>query len=69
MINLMELRAALQQLRSYSGKFEDISYSQLQPALQAVNFNGQEINGLRIENRTDDPANPVVGQIWLRVDL
>jgi hypothetical protein len=26
-------------------------------------------NGLRIENRTTDPASPAVGQIWLRTDL
>jgi hypothetical protein len=26
-------------------------------------------NGLRIENRSTDPASPAVGQIWLRTDL
>lgn len=35
----------------------------------SVNFNGQQATGFRIENRTDDPVTPAVGQIWLRTDL
>jgi hypothetical protein len=27
------------------------------------------VAGLVIENRTSDPASPVVGQMWLRTDL
>jgi len=27
------------------------------------------LNGLILENRTDDPANAVIGRIWLRTDL
>ena len=30
---------------------------------------GTNINNLIIENRTDDPTNPSVGQIWMRTDL
>jgi len=35
----------------------------------AVDFNQQQATALVIENRTDDPASPVDGQIWLRTDL
>jgi hypothetical protein len=34
-----------------------------------VDFNQQQATALVIENRTDDPASPVDGQIWLRTDL
>lgn len=35
----------------------------------AVDFNKQQATALVIENRTDDPATPADGQIWLRTDL
>ena len=35
----------------------------------AVGFNQQQALAFVIENRTDDPASPVDGQIWLRTDL
>lgn len=34
-----------------------------------LNDDGVNINNLIIENRTDDPVDPVVGQIWMRTDL
>ena len=34
-----------------------------------LNDDGVNINNLIIENRTDDPVDPVVGQIWIRTDL
>ena len=36
---------------------------------EAVDFNRQQILNVRIENRTSDPPEPAVGQIWLRTDL
>ena len=35
----------------------------------AVDFNDQQATAFRIENRTDDPASPSTGQLWLRTDL
>ncbi len=34
-----------------------------------VDFAKQQATALVIENRTDDPADPANGQIWLRTDL
>ena len=34
-----------------------------------IDMRGNQVKGLRIENRTSDPASPAVGQIWLRTDL
>jgi hypothetical protein len=35
----------------------------------SVNFNDQQATSFRIENRTDEPSAPTVGQIWLRTNL
>ena len=35
----------------------------------SVGFGQQQALAFVIENRTDDPASPVDGQIWLRTDL
>ena len=35
----------------------------------SVEFATQQALQLAMENRTDDPASPVDGQIWLRADL
>lgn len=35
----------------------------------SVEFNQQQALQFRIENRTNDPVSPAVGQIWLRTDL
>jgi hypothetical protein len=34
-----------------------------------LDMNQNQIKNMVIENRTDNPANPVVGQIWIRTDL
>lgn len=34
-----------------------------------LDMNGNQIKNMVIENRTSDPANPAVGQIWIRTDL
>ncbi|MCD4735902.1 MAG: hypothetical protein K8R53_07640, partial [Bacteroidales bacterium] len=34
-----------------------------------LDMNGYQIKNMVIENRTSDPSNPAVGQIWLRTDL
>jgi len=34
-----------------------------------LDMNGNQIKNMVIENRTSDPSNPAVGQIWLRTDL
>lgn len=41
----------------------------LAPPTGSVDFSQQESLQFRIENRTDDPVAPAVGQIWLRTDL
>ena len=38
-------------------------------AVASVNFNGQQATSFRIENRTDDPVAPAIGQVWLRTNL
>jgi len=37
--------------------------------LAGANFSQQQAVGMRIENRTSDPATPATGQVWLRTDL
>jgi hypothetical protein len=37
--------------------------------VSSVEFNQQQALQFCIENRTDDPASPATGQIWLRTDL
>lgn len=34
-----------------------------------LDMNQNQIMNMRIENRTSDPAEPAVGQIWIRTDL
>lgn len=34
-----------------------------------MNCNQKQMVSMVIENRTSDPTNPVVGQIWIRTDL
>lgn len=34
-----------------------------------INMNKNEVKNMVIENRTSDPSNPAVGQIWYRTDL
>lgn len=34
-----------------------------------LDMNQNQIKNMRIENRTSDPSNPSVGQIWIRTDL
>jgi len=34
-----------------------------------LDMNQNQIKNMRIENRTSDPSNPAVGQIWIRTDL
>jgi hypothetical protein len=34
-----------------------------------MNCNQKQMVSMVIENRTSDPENPVVGQIWIRTDL
>lgn len=38
-------------------------------AVASVDFAKQQAMALCIENRTDDPSTPAVGQMWLRTDL
>jgi hypothetical protein len=47
----------------------DLTLDQIPVAVASVNFNSQQATNLRVENRTDDPGSPAVGQIWLRTDL
>ena len=37
--------------------------------LTAAEYAGLVTNPLTIENRTDDPGSPAVGQVWFRTDL
>lgn len=46
-----------------------VSLDDLAPAAGPVDFSQQQATGLRVENRTTDPASPQPGQIWLRTDL
>lgn len=34
-----------------------------------IDFKGKQAISMVIENRTSDPASPVVGQIWIRTDI
>jgi hypothetical protein len=34
-----------------------------------IDVNNNEMKNMRLENRTDDPASPSVGRIWIRTDL
>ncbi|MBN1338626.1 MAG: hypothetical protein JXA03_04845, partial [Bacteroidales bacterium] len=34
-----------------------------------IEMNGNQIKTMVIENRSSDPSNPAVGQIWIRTDL
>ena len=35
----------------------------------SVDFDQQQAINFVVENRTDDPASPVPGQLWFRTDL
>jgi hypothetical protein len=38
-------------------------------AVASVDFGSQQAISFCLENRTDDPSTPAVGQMWLRTDL
>lgn len=46
-----------------------VKLNELQNPDGSVEFATQQALQLAVENRTDDPASPVDGQIWLRTDL
>lgn len=47
----------------------NIKLNELQNPDDSIEFNQQEVLQVAIEKRTDDPATPIDGQIWLRTDL
>jgi len=68
---LASLNEELRKLDQWNDRGEETKLNTPKPLdMQNEGFtNTGEAKGLIIENRTSDPASPVIGQIWYRSDL
>ena len=56
-------------LPTYSVLWEEDGSNVKLSSVKNVDFQDYQAINMRIENRTDDPATPTVGEIWFRTDL